>query len=91
MLKQVALKRAASGHLRGRLRRRSPQDSTSEPWEEFQGVGLIRMIFKAHLKVELRSQLEKFGVSARFLFPGIDGLAKTLAWRSPGEKFIYPF
>jgi len=56
----------------------------SSPKDEFRGVGVIKMKFKAQLKLQLRQQLDKFGVCERFLFPGLDGIARSVAWRIPG-------
>jgi hypothetical protein len=56
----------------------------SSPWEEFNGVRLLKMTCKAEAKSDLKEQLEKFGVSKQSLFPGLDSLAECLAWKMPG-------
>lgn len=48
-----------------------PQD----PYTPLQLDGMIRIDFDKHLKSRLRERLKKMGVSASFIYPGLDGIA----------------
>ena len=56
----------------------------SDPTQEIAETQITKTVFKACLKPDLLKQLKKFGISASFVFPGLDGLAKSLAWQMPG-------
>lgn len=50
----------------------------ADPTEEFDAATLTRVIVPSSAKLALRSSLMRYGLSAKVLFPGLDGIARTV-------------
>ena len=50
------------------------------PQTPFTGDNVERIRVKSHARRDLKKILAKYGVSSRYLFPDLDGLAESLKW-----------
>lgn len=52
-----------------------------KPWLPVNNGLVHRMIFDKHMKARLLNWLVRMGINRSVLFPGLDGLARYLAWK----------
>lgn len=49
-----------------------------EPEKELEGEHIAKYVFDPNAKDEMRWQLQKLGINAKFVYPGLDSLAKDI-------------